>query len=93
MEQSEAFVHAERHESVMASAVSCGAECAAFRLTCDACYHQLFLSSRPARTNASDCSIHELFESTDIRDKDIRLTTCTFRRFIDSGVFFVGGVT
>lgn len=69
MEQSEAFVHAERHESGMASAVSCGAECAAFRLTCDA---------RPARTNASDCSIHELFESTDIRDKDMRPTTCTF---------------
>ena len=47
----------------------------------------MLLSSHSAWTNASDCPTHELFESTDIHDKDVRLTTCNFGRFIDGCVF------
>ena len=48
VEQSEAFVHTERFESSVENAVGCGTESAASRLTCDTCYHRVFLSCRTA---------------------------------------------
>ena len=48
VEQSEAFVHTEQPKSSMETAVRCGVECTVFRLTCDNCYHRVFLSFRTA---------------------------------------------
>ncbi|XP_073326903.1 protein NLRC3-like [Pagrus major] len=42
------------------------------------------LSSGSVSTDSADCSAHELYVRTDIRDTDIRPTTCTFGPFIDS---------